>query len=405
MSIQNIRIVSTNATPLDASTPLDQADLDAAVVADDGTIVITTANPFGLFDPGEVTNQRNQNFILANVTVISEGAATLPPGSAVGLQSPDPEPAGTGNIRQIIDLNVATSSSGIVPTSNEVVPTDHKLAFLGSTPGPHVIQLTLVPVPEDYIEHQASSGDGDGDGDGDCCPCVVTDFAPEEENEEDTTYVQHGPTHVHTITEDGRYHAHGSLELREAGGFILLSRVSSLLEAQIDGGGWVEVSQDSKTDALVHKRSQHDAVLDLTTGQVLELRLMYKPDDAGLSAFAQRSLIKSEKCGETTSPACPTVDNITVDTGGGPVPWDIGDAPIAVGAGATVTVVLELSGDLPSPVLTSDTPPGTAVYTPSAGPVLANITWTYTAPAGPAPVDADYSGCEYDLGVVTLGAA
>lgn len=100
--------------------------------------------------------------------------------------------------------------------------------------------------------------------------------------------------------------------------------------------------------------------------------------------------------------ACPSITSITVDTGGGPASWSIGDPPISAGAGAPVTVVATLSGLLPNPALLGSTPPA-AVYSP-AGPT---ITWSYVQPPAPQDVNALFgdasSQCSYVLGTVTDG--
>lgn len=169
MSLHTIRITVNNVAALNGTTELPVGSAVVSSLADGNIYEASTDEAFGLFDPGQFINQRNQSFIITNITVISEGAAAHPAGSLVNMISPDRAGGGVGNSRQLIALQTAAGGTGIIPTSNIAVPTDHKMAFVGPSAGPHVIQISMVPVPENYIEHLAAVPDVDtsiynGDG-------------------------------------------------------------------------------------------------------------------------------------------------------------------------------------------------------------------------------------------------
>jgi len=102
----------------------------------------------------------------------------------------------------------------------------------------------------------------------------------------------------------------------------------------------------------------------------------------------------------TPPPVCPLAVSATLSVNGSPVAWSLGDPPFNAPAGASVEFVLELDGDLPDPTLDASEP-GVAVYSPSAGPTSATITWAWSQSPFPQQVNATFGTCEYNLGTVT----
>lgn len=148
MSFETIRITVTAVAALDGTTELPAGSATVSSNASGSIYEVTTAVAFGLFDPGQFIGKQNQNFIVANISVVSEGAAAHPAGSAVNLVSPDRADGSAGNSNEIIDLETAVDGTGIIPKANIRVPTDHKLAFVGPSAGPHVIQISLLRAPD-----------------------------------------------------------------------------------------------------------------------------------------------------------------------------------------------------------------------------------------------------------------
>lgn len=139
----SISILVQDSAPLDGTSPLPSTAKVTRKRSEIVEVEIPAGSPYGLFDPGEVVNLQNKDFLVVSATVISDGAPVHAAGSELRIVSP--EVGGSPREQQIRDLS---GVPGIFPVFGEVVPIDHKIALDtvadGPASGPHRIELTLV---------------------------------------------------------------------------------------------------------------------------------------------------------------------------------------------------------------------------------------------------------------------
>ena len=131
--------------------------------------------------------------------------------------------------------------------------------------------------------------------------------------------------------------------------------------------------------------------------------IQFQPGQFGVSIGDECPVVIGAAGGDT----CSDIDTITVDVGGGPVAWSIGDPPVAAPATSPVTVVITLvaaSTDMPGFVENVTNAAMTGIVD---GAQDFTVTYT-TSPAGAQLVTVENTNnsptCTYDLGPVTTVA-
>ncbi len=149
-----VRLNIENASPLDGVTPLALSESSVRTqdgksnhpqyFGEDPTNILTVNLPpsfrFGLFDPGEVIEQRNKNLRLISLTVTPGIATGFALGDIVQLVAPE------GSRSDLVDL---ARQRGVYNLLDQVIPVDHKIAFNTETSaaeGPYRIDMTFIDI-------------------------------------------------------------------------------------------------------------------------------------------------------------------------------------------------------------------------------------------------------------------
>lgn len=152
-----VRISVPNAGPLDGTTVLDPASV---VTTDPATGITLVAVPigatFGILDPGELGSLGQQATLLLQHISVSSKGGNHAVGSIMGVVGPT-EGAVIPFLpkRTLIDFGLDPTDdieSGVVTEGQcYPIPAGHRIFFDttadGAASGPHVIQLSLLPVP------------------------------------------------------------------------------------------------------------------------------------------------------------------------------------------------------------------------------------------------------------------
>jgi len=171
-----IRIIVNDPGPLDGATPLPAA-LDQFRTEDAALGMIRINLPvglsFGRFDPGQIVAGQSGSFIVSHLSVISAGGAHAD-GSVMRIRPPALPGGAFGPDRTVLNFGPPGDqlADGVIPEGIfPPLPVGHQLLFDtqadGPAPGPHVIQLTLVPATLERAMTQRQAGvEGGGGGGG-----------------------------------------------------------------------------------------------------------------------------------------------------------------------------------------------------------------------------------------------
>lgn len=150
-----LRIHIPHTSPLDGTTPLPRG----CSVRNDAIhgIQVVDLGPndrFGALDPAQIVTGRTGAYWVKHLTVVSK-AGPHAPGCFVGLLGPevqgmtplDPPPLPFVQFAAASELATGVLTEGLCMP----IPPGHRIVFDtradGDCPGPHVIQITLAPIP------------------------------------------------------------------------------------------------------------------------------------------------------------------------------------------------------------------------------------------------------------------